>query len=185
MTDTPRAQDPWRRAKLAAIPVLGLVLVWVMPGRDDPPAVAPAALADTQGADRQAAGLDNAANAAGGRRTSDGTGFTLDEILAHDPFAVPPALARPQPPESPSLLTRDSVPTEPVSAELPHPEPGQSRLRLETLSQKRVSIIYRGPGGPTAVIDSREYREGDELAAGIRILEIRSDGVLVEVHELH
>ena len=104
--------------------------------------------------------------------------FPLPDILAHDPFAVPPALA---PPPVALIADERAEATEPISIAASTGEQDRARVRLEQLSQKRVSIIYRGPAGPSAVIDGKEYREGDELAEGVRIVEIRPDSVFIEV----
>lgn len=176
MSEAPRA-NARDRAKLAAIPVLALILLWVVTRGEEDTLPPPVALADsavpgsppTLAADR---------TAARGPAAAEWPQFTLAEILAHDPFAAPPAIA-PRPPHIGSPLTQ------PVSADAPESTTDQGRSRRQMLGKQRVSVIYRGPHGPTAIIDSRVYREGDQLADGVRIVEIRPDGVLVEVKDVY
>lgn len=161
------------RAKLAAVPVLALVLLWVVTRGEEEALPPPVALADPAAAGSPAApGANRTAPPASG--DSQWPDFALAEIVAHDPFAVPRAIAS-GPPSVHSPLTQ------PVSVDRPENTADQGRSRRQMLGKKRVSVIYRGPHGPTAIIDSRVYREGDKLEDGVRIVEIRADGVFVEV----
>lgn len=173
--------NPRDRIKLAAIPVLALVLLWVVTGGSEDEAPPPVALtqpAGTRPGDKPGQPARPARRPAAAR-PAPAPAFSLAEILAHDPFAVPKALAPPPP-------IPDEQDTQPVSIEAPLIDhESQARARREMLAQKRVSIIHHGPSGATAVIDSRAYREGDELADGVRIVKIRPDGVIVEVQEVY
>jgi hypothetical protein len=163
------------RVKLAAIPVLALILFWVLTQGEDDAGQPPAALADPG-----SSGAAVPSGSIGERRSPpEWPALALSEILAHDPFAVPPALAPDPPPP-------DDAVTQPVAMEAPDTSArDRARARRELLAGKRVSLIYRGPAGPTAVIDSREYREGDMLSDGVRIVEIRRDGVIVEIQDVY
>ena len=176
MSEAPRASAR-ERAKLAAIPVLALILLWVVTRGEEDALPPPVTLADSPVHNSPATPAANR-TAARGRAAAEWPQFTLAEILAHDPFAVPRAIAS-SPPAVGSPLTQ------PVSADTPERTADQGRSRRQMLGAKRVSMIYRGPHGPTAVIDSRAYREGDQLADGVRIVEIRPDGVLVEVEDVY
>ena len=165
------------RAKLAAIPVLALILLWVVTGGEEDSLPPPIALAAPAGPGSPVAPAVNR-TPPHGRAAAEWPQFTLAEILAHDPFAVPRAMAS-SPPDVHSALTQ------PVSTDAAERTADQGRSRRQMLGEKRVSVIYRGPDGPTAMIDSRVYREGDQLADGVRIVEIRPDGVLVEVEEVY
>jgi hypothetical protein len=179
MTVALLSADRRQRLKLLAIPVLAFVLFRVVMDDEDASAPPPVALTGDQPSIPGSVGRPRAS----GNPSFAGPDLELDEILAHDPFAVPPALLPPEPVAPMPAALPPNETTEPVSVEVAAQEQDRTRARLELLSQKRVSVIYCGPSGRTAVIDGKSYREGDELAAGVRIVEIRPDGVLIEVQE--
>lgn len=98
--------------------------------------------------------------------------FDLSQALAHDPFQTPAALA----PEAPKL---EEEPAPLAVAPAPSQSPGKSTVL--SLKNQRVSAILISERGAAAVVDSKICRVNDWLSPGVRVVEIRQDGVVLRL----
>lgn len=104
---------------------------------------------------------------------------SVGRIAAENPFARPAALLpKPESPPIPDQSAEESAEVEVEAAETePVPDPWEGvRTRWET---KRVSVVLRAGNGLIAVLGDETVRVGDVLD-GVRVVEIRPDGVLLE-----
>jgi hypothetical protein len=106
------------------------------------------------------------------------TRVDLREALAHDPFAVSPALAL--------LLGPEPEAPETQSIQLDEAEQVRAARLQETLGMLRthgVSMILDDGRGPMATVGDRTLRVGDEIG-GFRVVDITvQDGIVLEAVE--
>ena len=96
----------------------------------------------------------------------------LSQILQHDPFALP------------TTLTKElAVGTPEASDKARKNEDRNRRVEeiVKSLRQERVNLVFRGKGGVTAVLGSRTIHEGDLIDDEVRVLEIKPEGLTLEV----
>ena len=102
--------------------------------------------------------------------------IALEEVLRHDPFAVPAAL---HPPAGPgSANTAQDVPEKARQQELQR----QREQALATIREQGVKMVFVGKGEQVAIIGDRRVRVGD-LFEGFRVTDIGSDGVTLSEQE--
>jgi hypothetical protein len=94
----------------------------------------------------------------------------LDEMLAHNPFRLPPALQTATPKQAAAGHATDAIST----AEAEHRQ--QVVAQLQT---KGVSMVFEQQGQMIAVVGDRQIRVGDVID-GLRVKEITSDGLVLE-----
>ena len=188
---------PTSRVKLALIPVLALILVVVLVWPDDKPhcgnsnkgtnAVAVSqTVASTKSASRNQPGQVSRVLPHQAKVWPE---IAIEEILRHDPFALPSPLSR-------GRQLADLQDDEEKLREKADLQDDKEKLRkkaderarelkqmIETLKQKRVSVVFRTKQGAAAVIGSRLVREGGLFEEGLRIVEIRQDGVILEMED--
>lgn len=172
MANTPRTPKRFReKVKLALIPLLSAILLAVLsddgetPSPEATPAVALALRSSSATPTRSSPGMAGRTNSS---RPQEWPTMPLGEILAHNPFAFPDALL-PVPAEPPP------VPQRPVTL-----EDVESANRQELLDQwqsAQITAFYRSKEGPVAIVRSRVLSEGDVLEGGLRVIEIRPDGI--------
>jgi hypothetical protein len=155
--------------------VLGVVFAWPKGKSDDDAlnqqsdqveaAVSPSTLQE------QPAGRSEAELLAE-RRRKQVPKIELSQILQHDPFALPA-----------TLTEALAVGTPEASDKARKNEDRKRRVEeiVKSLQQKRVSLIFRGKGGVTAVLGSRTIHEGDLIEGEVRVIEIKPEGLTLEV----
>jgi hypothetical protein len=154
--------DPAQKRKALLIPVLVLGLAWSLSqGKVDPA---------KQRSSRAKAERPASENRAIPPRAKAWTAMTLDEITALNPFPIP---APTQAPEAANILESET-PQEPPAATEAEP------ARPTIWELQSVSIVYRGPKGPLAVIGDRTVGIGDMLDENTCVVDIRDDGVWLE-----
>lgn len=177
------------RLKLALIPVLVviLLLVLVWPSASDG---LPADDSETAGQEAQQSDRTDAVtegDAAGPSSVSmQRTQKTwpvigLASILKHDPFALEPLLAN----RTLGVLSQEGPQQNQETTVSSYQKEHIKRLkeRIATLQQKQVSVVFQSESGTAAIIDSKIVHEGDLLEDGVRIVEIRSDGIVLQIQD--
>jgi hypothetical protein len=96
--------------------------------------------------------------------------IALEEVLQHDPFAVPPALRPPEAPKPATVATE--APDKARREELQR----QRAQALAAIRAQGVHMIFLGEEERVAIIGDRRVRVGD-LFEGFRVTDIGSDGV--------
>lgn len=96
--------------------------------------------------------------------------IALEEVLQHDPFALPAALLPPARPSSAN--TAHEVPDKVRRQELQR----QREQALAAIREQGVQMVFLGKDGQVAIIGDRRVRIGD-LFEGFRVTDIGSDGV--------
>jgi len=170
------------RVKLVLVPVLALILVVVLvwpdgeQHRGNADEGTNAAAASQTGASTKSAGSDQPGQISKvlPRQAKVWPEIALEEILRHDPFALPSPL-------SSERQLADLQDEEEKLQEKADERARQLKQRIETLQQNRVSVIFRTEHGAAAVIGSRLVQEGGLFEEGLRIVEILPDGVILEV----
>lgn len=185
------------RWKIAAIPVLSLILLWTLTHR--PTDSGPDAPADTEMTEADSA---QPAPAASTELTADAGSpasatpenqqvaippepridrnwavTSLHDVTAFDPFTLRGALeerAALAPPTAPAIADASPEPPAAADASVSAPQPEYD------VSQYRLQAVFNSPRGPAAIVDSRIVRIGDELEPGLRIVRITPSGLIVE-----
>ncbi|MGH7129392.1 MAG: hypothetical protein ACREIV_12545, partial [Planctomycetaceae bacterium] len=85
-----------------------------------------------------------------------------------------PEIAPPAPIEEPAATS--TAESAPPAVEEPHPMAG-------VVAQRRATAIFESAHGAAALIGDRIVHVGDELEAGVRVIEIRRDGVFVRLED--
>lgn len=157
--------DPAQKRKALLIPVLVLGLAWSLSQGEEEPAL------DTtpREAVTESPALEKRPRAA---RTKTWNELSLAEITAFNPFSVPEETIAPGPS---NVLTKQ--PSGVAPAESGHKT--QPASGLQKWEQQSVSIVYKGPKGPLAVIGERTVGIGDFLDETTFVVDIRQDGVWV------
>ena len=97
--------------------------------------------------------------------------IALEEVLQHDPFAMPAALLPPAEPNS-ANMSRGSLDEDRQEAELQR----QRELALTAIREQGVQMVFLGKEEQVAIIGNRRISVGD-LLEGFRVTGIGSDGV--------
>lgn len=177
--------------KIALVPLLAVVLAVVLFGQDDGDGATDDLVEQPNGdnlamvagdadwaSDSDAAGHQRAAV---GQKKSPLT-LSIERVLDSNPFKLPATLIM-QPQDAGDTGPEQTEEIDDTGAELDAEEEGNTEMAglVESLKQKTASIIVSGANGPVAFIDSRRLAVGDYLQEGVRIVEIRSNGVIVEI----
>jgi hypothetical protein len=175
MADSPKRTTgkPRRQGalKIALIPVLGLVLYSQLPGDAAPVATAlPARVAAPSPVPPAVAARPSPPILA--------TVRPVDQISSRNPFALPPALLPPAEPTNPLDEFLEAAAGENVRAATS--EADRWEATRERWSRERTSIVLATPDGPVAVVGERMLRIGDEVEEGLRVVDIRADGIVLE-----
>ena len=177
------------RLKLALIPVLVvillLVLVWPSAGDKLTADDSETAGQETQQSHRTDAITEG--DAAGPssvsmqRTQKTWPAIGLTSILKHDPFALAPLLTN----RRVGVVPQEGQQQNQETTDTSHQEEQIKRLmeRIATLQQKQVSVVFRSESGTAALIDSKIVHEGDLLEDGVRIVKIRSDGIVLQIQD--
>ncbi len=178
--------------KLALIPVLVLILILalVWPSADDvlPANDSETARQNTQKSHRIDATTEG--DAAGPssvpieRTQKTWPAIGLASILKHDPFALAPLLAN----RTVAVVPQEEPQQNQETTDTSHQDEREEQIkrmkeRIATLQQKQVSVVFRSESGTAAIIDSKIVHEGDLLEDGVRIVNIRSDGVVLRIQD--
>ena len=102
--------------------------------------------------------------------------IALEEVLQHDPFALPGALLPPAKPSSAN--TAHEVPNKVRRQELQR----QREQALAAIREQGVQMVFLGKEEQVAIIGGRRVRIGD-LFEGFRVTDIGSDGVTLSEQE--
>ena len=151
--------------------VLGLVFAWPEGSTDDDASdQVEAAGASTSLQEEQAAHSE--AELAAERRRNQLPKIELSEILQHDPFALPATLSDELAIGSPKAID-----------EVRENRERQRRVEeiVRSLQDERVNFVFRGKSGVAAVFGSRIIHEGDLIDGEVRVIEINSKGLTLEV----
>lgn len=97
--------------------------------------------------------------------------IALEEILAHDPFAVPAALVPKVPSEDDPAREAD---------EKAEDRQRQREQAIAAVRQQGVEMVLLAGSEPVAVVGGRLVRVGDELE-GFRVVSISSSGLTLSV----
>lgn len=173
--EQPATNPAANKVKLALIPVLGLVLVYLVfgSGSSESPAVPtapPPSTGQPSAPDRPDLAVQNVtANAE--QRTVDWPQRSLQDILRHDPFrirqAVDPAVASEM-----RGSDEQNAPPEQVS---------EASLLVGRFAGKVPELVLESRHGTSAVIDGQTLREGDVLDGVARVVSIRPEGIVFEL----
>lgn len=180
------------RLKMAAIPVLAVILLLVVFRSDPESAEAEATAAAPAGGETPAPVVKTGAPKTAAEPPPAWPRISLQHVLQHDPFGLPDEW-KPRTESSPER-TQQKLAAQAEAAEAEEAaarrlvEEQQQReaqeraaraARLQSWRDKRVSLIYMGPKGRTAVVDGRIVAVGDRLDEDIRVLEITSDEIVL------
>jgi hypothetical protein len=173
--------------KLALIAVLAVVLVGVLvyqfsgseeppPPRKHPNVGRPAAARPAAGSTRVAAGGTRVAAPKPDHTVVPKTDrqwpkIALEEVLQHDPFALPTAL-QPPAPKKPAVAVASQAPDKARQAEVRR----QREQALAAIRAQGVQMVFVGKEKRVAIIGDRRVRVGD-VFDGFRVTDIGSDGV--------
>jgi hypothetical protein len=202
--EQPRRAARGKAVRVALIPCLALILIVLLLTGGDREAASetdpgpsggnPPAAASAHASPRPDPAEDR--RVPGPARRREGPTFELAEILRHNPFSLPASL-RPAPEKPAAAAARrtpestDSPVDPPAKAEEQAPDKAgndtnvvaQLNQRIAALERLSTAAIVSGPQGAMAIIDSRLVAVGDDLQDGVRVVEIRPDGVIVELVE--
>ena len=157
----------WDRAKLAAIPVLAVALIYVVRtnGTSDESTSpdAPTLVSDGTESSRSP-------GSASPQPAREWPNLPLSEILAHNPFSMPEELV---PNPHSSSVVDAAIPSDASPAISPR------KQILEELSELEVTAYYKSENGAVAILGDRLIREGDLLEEVVRVIAIRPDGVVL------
>lgn len=177
--------------KLALVPVLAVVLGVLLFGQGDgdgatdglaePPNTDQSAVVAGD-ADRASLSSDAGDERAAVQRKTSSLRFSIEKVLDSNPFMLPAALIAPSD-DAADAGSEQTPETDDAGSERDAEEEASPEMEglAESLKQKTASIIVSGERGAVALIDSRRLAVGDYLQEGVRIVEIRSDGVIVEI----
>jgi hypothetical protein len=172
MSQASRSKIPWERAKLALIPVLLLVLAGVLYWPSDDSAAESVPTLVTQPA-VPSLGQSTTHPANATKPKIRWPEYSLNEVIAFSPFDPLPMDEGTQA----ALASADSVQPSDAGGALPSP----SQPTTKTLKAETLQAIYHDGRTAVALINSRLVRPGDLLEEGVRVVEITSAGVVVEV----
>ena len=174
----PNVNDPWRRHKLAAIPLLVIVLVvslYRSLSRSEMPTANAPALPTVNIS--TGSHLPTPANTPAKCDWSRWPRIDLKEIVASDPF-VP-------------WLSSDSEPASVVaktnaisSANANSTTEGNSITTVDepaAILNEKIQALYQDDTGSAAIVDSRIIRPGDALDGGFEVVGITSEGIIVKL----
>jgi hypothetical protein len=157
------------------------VLVFQFSGKEEPPPPRenanvrrPAAARPAPAATHKAASTP--AHTSAPRKERQWPKIAVNEVLQHDPFALPTALQPPTPAKPAPVATV----TAPDQA---RQEQRQRRREqaLKAIRDKGVQMVFVGKEKRVAIIGDRRVRVGDVLE-GFRVTGIGSDGVTLSEH---
>ena len=151
-----------KRGKVWLIPVLSAVLIYILLNRE------PAAdsVANDRSGDGVSARRSRSLTSHPHRLRAKETAFTLENVLAHNPFRTK------------RLGVQEAVPiSHPAHDAHRQPAPARPPIRLDDFE---VSAVSFGPGNATAVVNGRLLQVGDDIGNGYRVIGIDVDGVLIE-----
>ena len=180
------------RIKLALIPVLGLVLLAVLFSSGEE-ASSSEPYVDPYANRQSSSGLQNTKDSQVYQRRTDiqWPERTLDTIVSHNPFVLVTDnsdSSNPHPNEKQQELfdgSRQAAIESGASDDQINQELEAERIRIQTRIQavqnQRVSMIFQGPKGMTAMLGDRLISEGDLLEDGIRVTHITNAGITLSV----
>lgn len=184
--------DPVVKSKVGATPgklvlmaVLAVVLVSVLlvqlAGREEPPAAQETADASSlpqTGRSENGTSVPRSPPDEDDVLTQDRQGprIALEEVLQHDPFALPRALRPPARPSSAN--TADDAPDEVDREEVQR----QRERALAAIREQGVQMVFLGKEEQIAIIGDHRVRVGDQFE-GFRVTDIGSDGVTLSEQE--
>ncbi len=170
-----RRSSQHSRAKIALIPVLGLVLFVVRLWQSDEPADTPAAtpgLAATPASLRAASPGRTQGTGAAPATVEAWPDFGLEQVLPLDPFAMPGHW---------KSEAQSSSSSSTPGGRTPESTAADSLAALQrAIQQVRVQAIVRNGKGYSALIDGKVYRVGDDVGGQLRIAAIESKTVTFE-----
>lgn len=164
------------KRKMALIPVLAGVLIWNLTGSDD---------------DRSSISVDASASSAQKLTEAESLirqlernrqnvsqknwpAFELSDIIDFDPFSLTGTLAeRSGVVSDAELLAAQTATADGVA--------GDDKIESKEPDVNPVRAVAIGKNGAAALIDSRIVRVGDELEAGIRVVAIERNAIVVEM----
>jgi hypothetical protein len=190
MTQAPvQSKHAVTRAKLALVGLLAVVLVAVigyqLRGRKPAPLVPRAEANQRQFAADSSAARTSDATPRGPARVAPAQrrprnkwpDIPLSEVIAHDPFTLPPALL---------AIASESDTAKPGPSSKAEPADQSHRQELErrradvlaAMRKKGVSMVLTSPGGTVATVGSLRLKVGD-VVEGLRVAEIGPSGVVL------
>lgn len=170
--------------KLALVAVLAVVLVGVLTVQVQNMAT-PVATAERRAAPRQRPAAGPPKSQAAARAKADAAAMpfdeatapwpdlSLEEVIAHDPFAVP-AWIKP-PPETPDLV---ETPDQKQQRQFAQQQQQEKAAALAKLRQQGTRIVVLTDGDKVARIGEHSVRIGDTIE-GFRITDITTAGVVL------
>jgi hypothetical protein len=99
--------------------------------------------------------------------------FTLDEIIAYDPFAI----AKSGDPAAPSRSTASGDTKAAIPGATDDPKAAESGSALPS----RIHAVYQRGGKTAALVGSKTIRPGDDLEGAGRVVEVDQGGLMLEV----
>lgn len=174
---TSNAKSPREKLKLALIPVLGIVLLYVLmaPEEGADPAAAVTLSASPPASPAAASPVELPQATPPKQSRSQWPQLALEQILDHNPFAFPIELV-PTVPTS----TADLPPAEPDPV-LEEPEEPETDFRQELLKQLQATPIaayYQSKQGAVAMVGDRLLREGDVIEEAVEVQQILPDRIV-------
>ena len=173
------AQLRAKRVKMAVIPLLVIVLLYLTFGRSREETNRPAAIPVTRNPAPQ---VDVRPTKLPTRLPEKFAGQvterpwpqrTLAEILNHDPFRL----------HQPAELVGPLAPSKTEDGEQQAVDAADVEDLVARFSSKTLDLVLHSRLGTSAVIDGQTVREGDVLEGTARIVEIRPDGIVFELLE--
>lgn len=162
------------RAKLAVVPVLLSVLLYVLNGEEAGPSsqTDPSPAASTEVAPTAAIRRSIKAPDLPQRRRQAWPVLPLDEIVDSNPFAYPIALR----PLQTSTVGAETPPTEEQFEA--HAEQSRRQKLLRDWQAIEPTVIYRSKLGTVALIGTQVIKEGDVLDDVVQVLSVDNQGVV-------
>jgi hypothetical protein len=197
MSDANSAKKPGvTPAKLVLIGVLALILCGVIyrnyfrepvssgaPARAQDDRAASAGEADLEkgtSGTKSAAELDELALHAAQLRKKPWPAYSVAQVVAYDPFALPAEFPQPPAPAEVGRRVTRSPAEDEANAERLRAEAAQARAEaIAAIRAKGVQVVLKRGNEFFALIDGHEIRVGDEVE-GLEVVEIDATGIYID-----
>lgn len=164
------------KLKVALIPLLLLVLLYVLFQSDEKPADYSSAKT------KEVVQTEDEKTNLPVKRTIDLPTISLAEITQHDPFRLLPVLQKKIVKQDVTSEATDNQQKQQQDTEYLQAIEDQRLAEIKAgLETQSVSGVILSPTSRAAIINSKVYHEGDYLEEGLRVVKINADGITVEI----
>lgn len=177
-TTTQKPADRWRHQKLAAIPILALVLAGMLyrnfaGGSDAPPFAPPPPRLMRVPLHGATAVVPNLISKLDAKQWPK---IELEEIIARNPFGTWNSTD-----VNSAVASSSSTSAQKIGSPSADSREPTNQIKLtETVTTEKVQALYRDAAGAAAIVDSHVIRPGDALEGGFKVIEVTNDGITVK-----